>query len=64
MSLVRVYEPCECCQGTGWIPIQQGPLGTFTSPNVTSGFTTCTRCNGTGKGPIKEIREEPTRWMR
>lgn len=58
MSLVRVYDPCSCCQGTGFIPVNQGLLGTFTSHNVTGSVTACTLCNGTGKGPIREIREE------
>lgn len=56
MSTV-VYEPCPHCFGNGWVypPSSQQ----WTQPNVMLGpRMICEVCHGTGKGKIKEIREQ------
>lgn len=61
MSTVKVYEPCPHCQGNGYYPApQHHGLTTLTGPNY-GPLLVCNACGGTGKGKIKEIRDEPAR---
>ena len=56
--LVKVYEPCSMCSGTG-----RRPIGTR-MPKTTGDtfvYEWCVICSGTGKGKIREIREEGER---
>lgn len=57
MSAVKVYEPCPYCEGQGWYlkPTQYGTG----LPAVNLGpRLVCNWCGGTGKGKVKEIRDE------
>lgn len=53
MITVLIYYPCQNCNGTGITSKNQSES---TSNLVQNQL--CLICNGTGKGKIKEIREE------